>query len=56
MTIENKERNKKTKFRFIQGAVVGSIVTIIIFYGLNHKEHERMHELLKKHGIEEHGH
>ena len=56
MTIENKERNKKTIFRFIQGAVVGSIVTIIIFYGLNHKEHERMHELLKKHGIEEHGH
>ena len=56
MTEETKKRNKKTIFRFVQGAVVGSIVTVIIFYNLTHKEHEKMHQLLKKHGIEEHSH
>ena len=56
MNQETKDRNKKTIFRFIQGIIVGSIVTIIIFYGLTYKEHQRMHELLEKHGIEEHQH
>ena len=53
MTEETKQKNKRIIFRFVQGAVVGSIVTIIIFYSLTHKEHERMHQLLEKHGIEE---
>ena len=48
--------DKKTIFIFIQGVVVGSIVTIIIFYSLTYKEHERMHDLLEKHGIEKHEH
>jgi len=56
MTKETKKRNKRTIFRFVQGTVVGSIVTIIIFYSLSYKEHERMHQLLEKHGIEEHSH
>ena len=56
MTTETKKRNKRLIFRFVQGAVVGSIVTIIIFYSQTHKEHERMHQLLKEHGIEEHNH
>ena len=56
MTTETKKRNKRLIFRFIQGAVVGSIVTIIVFYSQTHKEHERMHQLLKEHGIEEHNH
>ncbi len=56
MSEETKDRNKKTIFRFIQGVVVGSIVTIIVFYGLTYKEHQRMHELLEKHGIEKHEH
>ena len=56
MTQETKKRNKRIIFRFIQGAVVGSVVTIIISYSLTHKEHERMHQLLKIHGIEEHSH
>ena len=56
MTNETKKRNKRVIFRFVQGAVVGSIVTVIIFYSLTHKEHERMHLLLEKHGIEEHSH
>ena len=56
MTEETKKRNKRTIFRFVQGTVIGSIVTVIIFYSLTHKEHERMHKLLEKHGIEEHSH
>ena len=56
MTDETKKRNKRIIFRFVQGAVVGSIVTTIIFYSLTHKEHERMHQLLKEHEIEEHSH
>ena len=56
MTIETKKRNKRLIFRFVQGAVVGSIVTIIVFYSQTHKEHERMHQLLKEYGIEKHNH
>ena len=56
MTKETKKRNKRIIFRFVQGAVVGSIVTISIFYSFTHKEHEKMHQLLEKHGIEEHSH
>ena len=56
MSEETKVRNKETIFRFIQGVVVGSIVTVIIFYSLTYKEHQRMHDLLEKHGIEKHEH
>jgi len=56
MTEETKKRNKRTIFRFVLGTVVGSIVTIIIFYSFTYKEHEKMHLLLEKHGIEEHNH
>ena len=56
MTQKTKKRNKRIIFRFVQGAVVGSIVTIIIFYSLTYKEHEKMHQFLKQHGIEEHSH
>ena len=56
MSQETKDRNKKTIFRFIQGVVVGSVVTVIIFYSLTYKEHQRMHDLLEKHGIEKHEH
>ena len=56
MNQDTKARNKKTIFRFIQGVIVGSIVTVIVFYGLTHKEHQRMHDLLEKHGIEKHEH
>ena len=56
MSQETKVSNKKTIFRFVQGVIVGSIITVIIFYSLTHKEHQRMHEILEKHGIEEHQH
>ena len=56
MSKKTKELNKKTIFRFTQGVVVGSIVTVVVFYSLTYKEHERMHDLLEKHGIEKHSH
>ena len=56
MNQDTKARNKKTIFKFIQGVIVGSIVAVIVFYGLTHKEHQRMHDLLEKHGIEKHEH
>ena len=56
MNQDTKARNKKTILRFVQGVFVGSIVTVIVFYGLTHKEHQRMHDLLEKHGIEKHEH
>ena len=56
MTEETKDRNRRTIFRFVQGVIVGSIASIAIFYSLTFKEHQRMHDLLEKHGIEKHEH
>ena len=56
MNQDTKARNKKTIFRFVQCVFVGSIVTVIVFYGLTYKAHQRMHDLLEKHGIEKHEH
>ena len=56
MNQETKARNKKIIFRFVQGVFIGTIVNIIVFYGLTYKEHQRMHDLLEKHGIEKHEH
>ena len=56
MSKDTKTRNRKTIFRFVQGVVLGSVVTAIISYSLTYKEHERMHDLLEKHGLEKHEH
>ena len=56
MSEEAKSKNKKIIFRFTQGVFFGSIITIIIFYSLTYKEHQKMHDLLEKHGIEKHEH
>jgi len=56
MTAETKKRNKRVIFRFAQGAIVGSLVTVVIFYSLTLKEHERIHQLLEQHSIVEHIH
>ena len=55
-TADYKIIKKFAKSLLVQGVVVGSVVTIIIFYSLTHKEHEKMHRLLKQHGIGEHSH
>ena len=54
MNNDSKARNRMTIFRFVQGVIVGSIASIAIFYSLTYKEHERMHDLLEKHGKEKH--
>ena len=51
-----KSRNKKIIYRFIQGIIVGSIITGAVFYKFTADEHKRMHQLLEKHGIENHDH
>ena len=56
MLEKTKIQNKKIIIRFVQGVLVGSFVTAAIFYSLTYKEHERMHDLLEKHGIENHEH
>ena len=56
MNDDTKARNRITIFRFIQGVIIGSIASITIFYCLTYKEHQRMHDLLEKHGIEKHEH
>ena len=56
MTTETKKRNKRVILRFVQGAIVDSIVTVVIFYSLTFKEHERIHQLLEQHSIVEHIH
>ena len=56
MNEDTKARNRRTIFRFMQGVLLGSFVTAVVFYSLTYKEHERMHDLLESHGIEKHEH
>lgn len=56
MTDDAKAQNRKTVMRFVQGVLVGALVSGVLFYTLNAKEHESMHELLEQHGIEHHDH
>tara|TARA_Y100001970_G_C14153291_1_gene813991 strand:- start:1174 stop:1500 length:327 start_codon:yes stop_codon:yes gene_type:complete len=56
MLKKTKLQNKKIIIRFVQGVLVGSFVTVVVFYSLTYKEHQRMHDLLEKHGIEHHEH
>lgn len=56
MADDTKARNRKTVMRFIQGVLVGALVVGTVFYALTAKEHERMHDLLEKNGIEQHDH
>ena len=44
MTAETKKINKRVIFRFVQSAIVGSIVTVVVFYSLTNKEHEKIHQ------------
>ena len=45
---ETKTRNRRPIFRFLQGVVLGSFVTAIVFYSLTYKEHERITKINKK--------
>jgi uncharacterized membrane protein YfcA len=51
MKDDTKVRNKKTVYRFVQGLVIGSLVTGVLFYKFTADEHQRMHNLLDESGI-----
>ena len=56
MEEDTKARNRKTIYRFIQGLVIGSIITGVFFYKYTANEHQRMHDLLEEHDIMMHDH
>ena len=51
MEKDTKARNKKTVYRFVQGLVIGSLVTGVLFYKFTADEHQRMHDLLDESGV-----
>jgi ABC-type nickel/cobalt efflux system permease component RcnA len=55
-TVEQKANNKRTITRFVIGVAIGLYTGIAVMYTLSSAEHQRMHDLLEQHGIEEHEH
>ena len=55
-TVEQKTNNKRTITRFVIGVAIGLYTGIAVMYALSRTEHQRMHNLLEQHGIEEHEH
>ena len=53
-TVEQKANNKRTITRFVIGVAIGLYTGIAVMYTLSSAEHQRMHDLLEQHGIEEH--
>ena len=56
MQVETKARNRKTIYRFVQGLVIGSLITGVLFYKYTADEHQQMHDLLDEQGITMPGH
>ena len=55
-TVEQKANSKKTITRFVIGVAIGLYTGFAIMSAISSAEHQRMHNLLEQHGIEEHGH
>ena len=55
-TVEQKANSKRTIIRFVIGVAIGLYTGIAVMYALSGAEHQRMHDLLEQHGIEEHEH
>ena len=55
-TVEQKANSKKTIIRFVIGVAIGLYTGFAIMFAISSAEHQRMHNLLEQHGIEEHGH
>ena len=51
MEEDTKARNRNTVYRFIQGLVIGALVTGALFYKYTADEHQRMHDVLEEHGV-----
>ena len=56
MKEDTKARNRKTIYRFVQGLVIGSLITGVLFYKYTADEHQQMHDLLDEQGITMPGH
>ena len=55
-TTEQKSNSKRTIIRFVIGVAIGLYTGFAIMFAISSAEHQRMHNLLEQHGIEEHGH
>ena len=55
-TAEQKANSKRTIIRFVIGVAIGLYTGFAIMFAISSAEHQRMHNLLEQHGIEEHGH
>ena len=55
-TVEQKANSKRTIIRFVIGVAIGLYTGFAIMFAISSAEHQRMHNLLEQHGIEEHGH
>ena len=53
---EQKIANRKSINRFSIGVVIGIYTGFAIMFAISNAEHQRMHDLLEQHGIEEHDH
>ena len=48
MHVETKARNRKTIYRFVQGLVIGSLITGVLFYKFTVDDHHQMHDVLEE--------
>ena len=53
---EQKTSSKRSIIRFVIGVAIGLYTGFAIMFAISSAEHQRMHNLLEQHGIEEHGH
>ena len=53
---EQKASIRRSVIRFIIGVAIGLYTGFAIMFAISSAEHQRMHNLLEQHGIEEHDH
>jgi len=53
---EQKTSSKRSIIRFVIGVAIGLYTGAVVVWMIMLPEHERMHEILEQHGIEEHEH
>ena len=53
---EQKTSSRRSVIRFVIGVAIGLYTGFAIMFAISSAEHQRMHDLLEQHGIEEHDH
>ena len=53
---EQKASSRRSIIRFVIGVAIGLYTGFAIMFAISSAEHQRMHNLLEQHGIEEHEH